>query len=281
MAKLLVTPIESLDAPELELYRTLHRTEEHERAGVLVATNVKVVQRLLASSFEVVSALLTPAWLEKLEVSMRARPEKEIAVYVGEKPLLGTIAGYHLHQGAMAVGKVPPQPTLDELLVRSPRPLLIAAVEGIASAENLGAIVRGCAAFGVHFLIVGETCVSPFQRRAVSGSMGSIFEQKVVRADNLVATLTKLRADGVRCVAAHLNPDAAKLSDVDLRGDSCLVFGAEGPGLSAAVISACNDAAQIVMPTHMNSLNVAAATAVFLYEATQQRGTRQDLTLTA
>lgn len=272
MATLRVMPIQSLDGPELALYSTLQRTDEHERAGVLVATNVKVVQRLLTSRFEVVSALLTKSWLEKLEVSLRARHEKEIVVYVGEKALLEQITGYHLHQGALAVGRVPAQRSFDELLAESPRPLLLAAVEGIASADNLGAVVRGCAAFGVHFLIVGETCVSPYQRRVISGSMGSIFEQPVVRADNLVATLATLRAGGVRCVAAHLDQGATKLPAVDLRGDSCIVFGAEGPGLSDAVISACDEIAEIAMPTHMNSLNVAAAAAVFLYEATRQRG---------
>ena len=272
MAKLLIHPIESLDATELELYRTLGQVEEHERAGKFVATNAKVVARLLASRFEVVSALLTQAWLEKLEAALLARPEEQIVVYLGEKALLETIVGYHLHQGALAVGKIPAQTTFAELLAGSPRPLLIAAVEGIASAENLGAIVRGCAAFGVHFLIVGETCVSPFQRRAVSGSMGSIFEQPVVRAENLVATINQLRAHGVRCLAADPGPNAIKLSAADLRGDTCLVFGAEGPGLSEAVLSACDEVVEIPMPSHMNSLNVAAATAVFLYEATRQRG---------
>lgn len=271
MAQLIIKPIESLDASELEPYRTLRRVEEHERAGVLVATNAKVVQRLLVSRFGVLSTLLTPDWFQNLEGLLRARGEREIVVYVGEKSLLETITGYQVHQGALAVGKIPLQPTLNELLAEAPRPLLIAAVEEIASAENLGAIVRSCAAFGAHFLIVGETCVSPFQRRAVSGSMGSIFEQPIVRTDNLLATLERLRAQGVRCLAADLRDDAQKLSAVDLRDDACLVFGAEGPGLSEAVISACDDVVQIPMPTHMNSLNVAAATAVFLYEATRQR----------
>lgn len=272
MADLLIQQIQSLDAPELEPYRTLRRIEEHERAGVFVATNVKVVQRLFASRFEVQSALLTPAWLEKLAAPLEARPEKEIVVYVGEKPLLETLTGYHLHQGAMAVGKIPSKPTLDELLAASPRPLLIAAVEEIASAENLGAIVRGCAAFGTHVLIVGETCVSPFQRRAVSGSMGSIFEQPVVQVENLVRTIQELRAKGIRCLAADPGAHAQKLSGVDLSGDVCLVFGSEGPGLSDAVIAACDYSVEIPMPSHMNSLNVAAATAVFLYEAARKRG---------
>jgi tRNA G18 (ribose-2'-O)-methylase SpoU len=158
------------------------------------------------------------------------------------------------------------------LLANSPRPLLLAAVEGIASAENLGAVVRNCAAFGIHILIVGETCGGPFQRRAVSGSMGTIFEQPVVHVANLVETLAGLRARGIRVLAAHPRPDATKLAHADLRGDCCLVFGAEGPGLTDAALAVCDDMVEIPMPSHMNSLNVAVATGVFLYEATRQRG---------
>lgn len=270
MATLHIRPVESLGLPELSWYLTLRRPEEHERAGVLVATNAKVVQRLLASRFPVVSALLTPAWFEKLESQLRAR-EDEINIYIAERPLLESITGYQMHQGALAVAKIPPQPSFESLLESSPRPLLLAAVEGIASAENLGAVVRNCAAFGAHFLVVSETCGSPFQRRAVSGSMGTIFEQPVVHVDSLVEKLTALRARGVRCLAAHPRPGARKLAAVDLRGDCCLVFGAEGPGLTTAALDACDDTVEIPMPSHMNSLNVASATAVFLYEATRQR----------
>jgi tRNA G18 (ribose-2'-O)-methylase SpoU len=271
VANLRIQPVQSLDAPELALYRTLRRIKEHERAGVLVATNAKVVKRLLASRYTVISALLTHEWLEKLGPLLCTRPE-EICVFVADQKILETITGYKLHQGALAVGKIPPQPDFETLLNNSPRPLLLAAVEGIASAENLGAVVRSCAAFGAHFLIVGETCGSPFQRRAVSGSMGAIFEQPVARVDNLAATLAALRARGVRCLAAHPRPGAKKLAAVDLRGDCCLLFGAEGPGLTEAALAACDDMVEIPMPSHMNSLNVAAATAVFLYEATRQRG---------
>jgi tRNA G18 (ribose-2'-O)-methylase SpoU len=271
VATLHIHPIQSLDAPELALYLTLKRVEEHERAGVVVAANIKVVKRLLASRYTVVSVLLTPAWLEKLEPQLRARSEAEIPVYIAEPKALETITGYKVHQGALAVAKIPPQPDFETLLKNSPRPLLLAAVEGIASAENLGAVVRSCAAFGAHFMIVGETCGSPFQRRAVQGSMGTIFEQPVVPVKNLTETLAALRARGVRCLAAHPQPGAKKLAKVDLRGDCCLVFGAEGPGLTASVLAACDDAVEIPMPSHMNSLNVAVAAGVFLYEATRQR----------
>ena len=265
-----IQAVESLDAPELALYRTLRRVEEHERAGVLVAANNKVIKRLLASRYTVLSALLTPAWLEKLEPSLRARPET-IDVYIAEAPLLETITGYKLHQGALAVAKIPPLPDLETLLSGAPHPLLLAAVDGIANTENMGAIVRCCAAFGVHCLIVGESCGSPFQRRSVSTSMGTLFEQPLVRVNPLVSTLLMLRARGVRCLAAHPRADAQKLAAADLRGDVCLVFGAEGPGLSPAVLAACDGMVEIPMPSHMNSLNVAVATGIFLYEAVRQR----------
>ena len=265
-----IQKIASLDMPELELYRTLKRPEEHERAGIVVASNVKVVERLLVSRFTIVSALLTPDWFTRLEPQLSARTEN-IHVYIGEKSLLENIAGYKLHHGVLAAAQIPGQPNFETLLENAPRPLLIAAVEGLASAENLGAVVRSAAAFGVHILIIGETCISPFQRRAVSGSMGAIFEQPVVVSSNLHDTLLALRARGIRCIAAHPQPGAIELSKVDLRSDCCLVFGAEGPGLTAAAIAACDATAKISMPAHMNSLNVASAATVFLYEAHRQR----------
>jgi len=271
MAILKIQPVQSLDMPELALYLTLKRVEEHEQAGVVVAANSKTVKRLLASRHTVISALLTPEWLAKLEPQLRDRVEAELPVYVAEQKLLESITGYKMHQGALAVAKIPPLPDLETLLKQSSRPLLLAVVEGLASAENLGAVVRNCAAFGAHFLIVGETCGSPFQRRAVAASMGTIFEQPVVRVDSLLETLTALRARGVQCVAAHPQPGAKRLSAMDLRGDCCLVFGTEGPGLTPPVLAACSDAVEIPMPSYMNSLNVATATGIFLYEATRQR----------
>jgi tRNA G18 (ribose-2'-O)-methylase SpoU len=238
---------------------------------VLVAANDKVVRRLLASRYRVESVLLTPEWYAELEPRLQARPE-QIPVYLADAAMLQEITGYKVHKGALAVAKIPPLPDLQAVLNHAKRPWLLTAVEGIASAENLGAVVRNCAAFGAHCLIVGETCGSPFQRRAIQGSMGTIFEQPVACVENLVATLNRLRAQKVRCLAAHPRADAKKLSVVDLRGDCCLVFGAEGPGLTSAVLAACDEMVEIPMPSHMNSLNVAVASGVFLYEVTRQRG---------
>jgi tRNA G18 (ribose-2'-O)-methylase SpoU len=114
MSVLHIQPVQSLETPELELYRTLRRTEEHEQAGVLVAANAKVIRRLLASRFTVVSALLTPAWLEQFEPLLRKRPE-QISIYVAEQKVLETITGYKMHQGALAVARIPPRPDFENL----------------------------------------------------------------------------------------------------------------------------------------------------------------------
>ncbi len=263
--------IESFDLPELQPYRTMRRQHEHRQQGIFVAEGEKVVRRLLASNFGVVSVLLPEKWLRELEPLLQARPE-EVRVFVAEKALLETLTGFSMYQGLLAVGKVPPLPSLEEVVAGSPQPRLLAAADGLTNAENLGALVRNCAAFNTQGLIVGETCSSPFLRRAVRGSMGAVFEMPVVETANLVQALGRLRERGIRCVAAHPHADGQTLSRADLRSDCCIVFGSEGYGLSPAVLAACDEAAAIPMPDTVDSLNVGSAAAVFLYEANRQRG---------
>ncbi len=262
--------IESLDLPELQPYRTMRRQHEHRQQGIFVAEGEKVVRRLLESRFSVVSVLLPEKWLRELDPLLEARPE-EIRVFVAEKALLETLTGFSMYQGLLAVGRVPPLPTLEEVVAQSPQPRLLAAADGLSSAENLGALVRNCAAFNAQALIVGETCSSPFLRRAVRSSMGAIFQLPIVETAGLTQALRDLRQRGIRCLAAHPHADGRSLWQADFAGDCCIVFGSEGYGLSPAVLAACDDAASVPMPETVDSLNVASAAAVFLYEANRQR----------
>jgi tRNA G18 (ribose-2'-O)-methylase SpoU len=149
---------------------------------------------------------------------------------------------------------------------------LLVAVDTLSNAENLGALVRNCAAFDVQALVIGETCCSPFLRRAVRSSMGAIFQLPVFESENLVGTLQELRARGLRCIAAHPHAEGRALPQAHFSGDCCVVFGSEGHGLSPAVLEICDKAAAIPMPATVDSLNVGSAAAVFLYEANRQRG---------
>jgi tRNA G18 (ribose-2'-O)-methylase SpoU len=262
--------IESLDLPELQPYRTMRRQAEHRQQGIFVAEGEKVVRRLLESNFNVVSVLLPEKWVRELQPLLLARQE-EIEVYVAEKGLLETLTGFSMYQGLLAVGKVPRLPSLADVIERSPQPRLLTAADGLTNAENLGALVRNCAAFHAQALIVGETCSSPFLRRAVRGSMGAVFQLPIVETANLVQALQELRRRGIRSIAAHPHAEGHTLSQARLAGDCCIVFGSEGYGISPAVLAACDKAAAIPMPPTVDSLNVGSAAAVFLYEANRQR----------
>jgi tRNA G18 (ribose-2'-O)-methylase SpoU len=263
--------IESLDLPELAPYRTMKRPLEHREQGIFVAEGEKVVRRLLESRFPVVSALLPEKWLHSFQPLLQGRAE-DIPVYVVEgKGVLESLVGFSMFQGVMAVGRIPTPLPLDEVVSSSPRPRLLAAVDALTNAENLGVLVRNCVAFGVQALLVGETSSSPFLRRAVRNSMGTIFQLPVVEPPSLVQALRDLRQCGIRCVAAHPRADGKTLSQADLGRDCCVVFGSEGYGISAPVLEACDEAVAIPMPPTVDSLNVGSAAAVFLYEANRQR----------
>lgn len=267
-----IIPIDSLDETDLHPYRTLRRPLDHQRNGIFVAEGEKVVRRLLASSLEILTVLLTPEWLEAYRPILAQR-SGDVRVFVAQKPLVEAIVGFNLHQGIMAVARIPRPSSLTETFADIRRPALLVAVDGLTNAENLGVLVRNCAAFGVDALLVGETSSSPYLRRAVRNSMGTVFTLPVVHLTNLADSLNDLKSHrGVRVIAAHPHTEQVALQRAHLDGDCCIVFGSEGEGISGAVLAACDDLVAVPMRPGVDSLNVASASAVFLYEARKQRG---------
>jgi tRNA G18 (ribose-2'-O)-methylase SpoU len=291
-----------LDRAELAPYATLRQHEEHRRAGIFVAEGAKVVRRLLQSDFGVLSVLLPEKRLAEFEPLIRARPE-DVPVYIMEIAELEKLTGFPFFQGVLAVGKVPRRHTIESICDNTPRPHFFVALDGLANAENVGLIVRNCAAFGVHALIVGETSSSPFLRRAVRNSMGTIFKLPIVecgdlpplsyggtwpdtaadrsaaekaltnqRTPSLLHALEHLRAKNVPLIAAHPHAEQRLLQHTDFTIDCCIVLGSEGVGLSAKVLAVCDESIAIPMSNDVDSLNVASAAAVFFYEVMRQRG---------
>jgi tRNA G18 (ribose-2'-O)-methylase SpoU len=289
-----VEKISSLDLPELAPYRTMRRSAEHEAQGIFIAEGEKVVRRLLESRFETVSVLLPEKHLDAFRPLLNARPEN-FTVYLADKNLLEALIGFSFYQGVLAVGKIPPPASLAEILRKSPGPQLFVAIDEVSNAENIGALARNCVAFGASGLIVGETSSSPFLRRAVRNSMGAVFQLPVVelkqtrgphesenelrscgiptpeKKPTLAETLRELRARGIRCIAAHPRAGGKTLSQADFSGDCCVVFGSEGHGISKTVLESCDEAVAIPMSSAVDSLNVGAAAAIFLYEVQRQR----------
>ena len=178
--------IESFDLPELQPYRTMRRQHEHRQQGIFVAEGEKVVRRLLES---------------KLQRRLGAAPG-EMAAGIGAAPAGEAGRRFRCSWPRRRCSKRSPASRctracwrwgrfrhcrrFEEIVARSPQPRLLAAADGLSSAENLGALVRNCAAFSAQALIVGETCSSPFLRRAVRSSMGTIFQLPIVESASLI-----------------------------------------------------------------------------------------------
>jgi len=264
-----ITPVSSLDLPVLQPYRTMRRPADQQRQGIFVAEGEKVVRALLKSNLQILSILLTDEWLSVLRGDLEHQ-KSQPDVFVAPKKVLETIVGFPLHQLIMAVGKIPKPYALDDVLRPSQEPFFFVAVDGLTNAENLGALVRNCAAFGVQAILVGETSSSPYLRRAVRNSMGTVFNMPVVHLENLAATLGEFNRRGIMTIAAH-PPSAQDIPALDDVTSCCVVFGSEGEGISHDVLTACTKTAAITMDNGVDSLNVASASAVVLHAIRARR----------
>ncbi|MDL1891784.1 RNA methyltransferase [Sphingobacteriales bacterium CHB3] len=271
MSNLSIHRITSLELPQLQPYHTLRRPQDHLEQGIFVAEGEKVVRRFLSSDWQTISLLLTEEWLEEIVRTADERRLDGVEIFVGEKALLETIVGFPLHQGIMAVGRTPTELPLPELVPRLPAPFFLVALDGLVHAENVGVVVRNCAAFGVDAILVSRTTASPYLRRAVRNSMGGIFKLPCFHAKNLAHSLDWLKiAHNTRVIIADAHAEQT-IDRADFSGNICVVFGNEDAGVSADVESVATDKIGIPMHSGMNSLNVASASAVVLYEARRRR----------
>ena len=266
-----VVEVDDFDLPELRWYRTLSRGGQHFRDGIFVAEGEKVVPRLLESSNQIVSILASSEWYGRLEERVLARLE-EIEVYLIDKPGMESLTGRSCYQPLKAVAKIPLNNSVEEVVSKSKSPGVYVAIEGLSNADNVGALVRNCAALGASAILVSQCASSPFLRRAVHASMGTVFSVPVVDSCRLVEALQYLRSQGVYCLAAHPSADGMSLSQIPLPQDVCVVFGSEGQGLSATVLDQCDRAVAVPMASGIDSLNVASTSAVFLYELQRRLG---------
>lgn len=285
-----VIHIDTLDLHDLQPYRTMRRAFEHVKQGIFVAESEKVVRRLLASNLTIISMLMTPQWYEQLFAKnlvlsteggsasgghiSKSSPKvvSDCTVYLAEKNLLETIVGFGLHQGIMAVAKIPEPLSIEDAVEQTLQPYLFVALDGLTNADNIGVIVRNCVAFGVDALIVGETSSSPYLRRAIRQSMGSVFNLPIVATKNLSETLSLLEEKfSTQCLAADAHVNDISIQDANLGKNICIVFGSEGSGIRESVLGVCSKKITIPISEKVDSLNVASASAVFLYEVDKHR----------
>jgi tRNA G18 (ribose-2'-O)-methylase SpoU len=251
--------------PRIAEYRNIPDAELVERRGIFVAEGRLVVQRLLsATRFVTRSAMITEAALDAIRPAFDMHPE--VPIYVVPQPVMNDVAGFHVHRGCLAIGERPVAPAW-QAIARDARRLVI--LERIADPDNVGSTFRHAAAFGVDAVLLDPASTDPLYRKAIRTSMGAALVVPFARVAEWPHALGELARDGVAIVALTPAPAAPCLRAVasDLSGRRiALVVGHEGDGLTDGAIGASTHRARIPMAPGADSINVAAAAAIALYE---------------
>jgi len=255
--------------PRLADYRDLRDVElrKHLEAehGLFLAEGEKVVRRAVEAGFPARSFLMAPRWLDGLADVLDG---SDAPCFVVSEDLAEQVTGFHVHRGALASLERRPLPSVDAVLDGA-RTVLV--LEDIVDHTNVGAILRSGAALGVDAVLLSPRCADPLYRRAVKVAMGAVFTLPWTRVEDWYDALPALSERGFTTVAMTLADDAVPLDDAVAGLDRvALVLGGEGHGLSPRWQTSADRRAVIPMREGIDSLNVAAATAVACY-AVQRR----------
>ena len=261
--------IEAPDDPRVADFRDIPDPVLLRERGAFVAEGRLVVQRLLtAPGFHPRALLVTDAALAALEDQLGTADNNDLPIYVTTPNLMQRIGGFDFHRGCLAIGDRPAPAQVDDLLRQDlpHRPLLV--VEQIGNADNIGAIFRNAAAFGVAAIVLSPRCCDPLYRKAIRTSMGASLQVPFARLDDWPDGLALVRGRGYYLIALTPDPAAIPLEHMRVPGDVrgvALLLGSEGGGLSPAATAAADIAVRISVERTVDSLNVATAAAVALH----------------
>ena len=264
-----IITLTSLDAPELDVYARLTQAQLRNRLepekGLFIAESPKVIGTALDTGLEPVSFLKEQRHITGDAASLLAR-FPDVPVYTAERELLARLTGYTLTRGVLCAMRRPAPKSPTEVIAGAKR---IAVLESVVDATNIGAIFRSAAALGMDAVLLSPTCCDPLTRRAVRVSMGTVFQLPWATFDTWPAGgMEILRGAGFATCAMALRDDSLALGDERLNSlpKLAIVLGAEGDGLANGTIAACDYTVRIPMAHGVDSLNVAAASAVAFWE---------------
>jgi tRNA G18 (ribose-2'-O)-methylase SpoU len=243
--------------PRLDDFRNLTDADVRpDRRGIVIAEGVNVVERMASSAYPMRAVIGVPARLEALAPVLEGRG---VAQYALDKWELSEVVGFRVTRGVLASADRLPSPDPAALLATARR---VAVLEGLNDFENIGALFRNAAAFGLDAVLLDPRCADPLYRRSVRVSMGHVLNVPFgVLPDPPSAALELLREHGLHTVA--LTPAGeADLRTLPAPERWAVLLGAEGPGLSPATLAAADARARIPMAPRVDSLNVATAAAV-------------------
>jgi tRNA G18 (ribose-2'-O)-methylase SpoU len=261
--------IERADDPRLADYRDLRDVElrKHLEAehGLFLAEGEKVVRRAVEAGHRPRSFLMAPRWLAGLADVL---DRSDAPCYVVSEALAEEVTGFHVHRGALASLERRPLPGIDEVLTGA-RSVLV--LEEIVDHTNVGAIFRSGAALGFDAVLLAPRCADPLYRRSVKVAMGAVFAMPWTRLPDWHDALPALSRRGFTTVALTLTDGALPIEEAVAGVDRlALVLGSEGHGLSSRWEQTADRRAVIPMAAGIDSLNVAAATAVACYVAARR-----------
>jgi tRNA G18 (ribose-2'-O)-methylase SpoU len=246
------------------------RTRREPAEGLYLAESEKVIRRALGVGHRPRSFLMAERWLADLADVVEAAQADDVPVYVAEPDVLRALTGFHLHRGALAAMHRPDPVDPASLLASARR---VAVLEDVVDHTNVGAMFRSAAALSVDAVLVTPRCADPLYRRSVRVSMGTVFQVPWARVDPWPQGVERLQRAGFTVAALALTEDAVSLDELAAHPPSrlALVLGTEGHGLADATVRAADLAVRIPMSGGVDSLNVAAASAVAFW-ALRPRG---------
>jgi tRNA G18 (ribose-2'-O)-methylase SpoU len=233
------------------------RGTEH---GIYIAESTLVLERALAAGHTPRSVLALPNWVD----AARALVGDDVPIFTGPDEVLAGLTGYVLHRGVIAAMHRPALPDPASLLHDARR---VVVLENVADPTNVGAIFRSVGAIGADAVLVTPRCSDPFYRRAIRVSMGTVLQVPWTRVGDWTSTQELLTASGFHVAALALTADAVSLRDFAANAPErlAIVLGAEGDGLTPEAIGFADTVVRIPMAHGIDSLNVAAASAVALW----------------
>ena len=261
-----IIPISDFAAPELDIYARLTENQllcrEHPEQGVFIAESPLVIGRALDAGYVPLSFLMETRQLALHGRALLVRCP-DVPVYTAELDVLQQLTGFPLTRGVLCAMRRPALPEAAALCRTARR---VAVLEDVMNPTNVGAIMRSAAALGMDCVLLTQASSDPLYRRAIRVSMGTVFQIPWTFVDGGWPDL--LRGLGFQTVAMALRDDSRRLDDPELNAAPRLavVLGTEGDGLADATIAACDFTVRIPMTHGVDSLNVAAASAVAFYQ---------------
>lgn len=268
-----IIEITDLSAPELDVYARLTQAQLRNRLepekGVFIAESPKVIARALDAGYQPLSLLM-----ERRHIEGQAQPilERcgEVPVYTADREVLAELTGFELTRGVLCAFRRPVPRTVEQVCANARR---VAVLEGIVDSTNVGAIFRSAAALNMDAVLINPSCCDPLCRRAVRVSMGTVFQVPWAQigasaADWPERGMEQLHALGFKTAAMALSDRSVSIDDPELAGEGklAIVLGTEGDGLSHHTIASCDYTVKIPMSHGVDSLNVAAASAVAFWQ---------------